>query len=106
VALHFARRIAVEDRKNRFKPYFTTKQQSVEKNNQARGIYADERVAWGRVFGLTFSSSKDDKMQSIADEEYKYALTGHHSQLYGGGYSVFRYDIDKNTLPNTGWVEG
>jgi len=84
--------------KNRFKPYFTTKQQSVEKNNQARGIYADEtgRVVasiWTHIF-----QQQGGQMQSIADEEYKYALTGHHSQLYGGGYSVFRYDIDKNTL--------
>ncbi|MBS1522293.1 MAG: hypothetical protein JST50_14935 [Bacteroidetes bacterium] len=86
--------------KNRFNPYFTTKQQSVETNNQARGIYADEngRVVanlWYHVF-----QQRGDKVQNVRDEQYKYALTKHHGTLYGGGYSLFSYDIDKNTLTN------
>ena len=86
--------------KNRFKPYFTIKQQSVESNNQARGIYADEngRVVanlWYHVF-----QQRGDKIQNARDEQYKYALTEHHGMLYGGGYSLFSYDLDKNTITN------
>jgi len=86
--------------KNHFKPYFTTRQQSVETNNQARGIYADEtgRVVanlWYHVF-----QQQGDKIQNARDEQYKYALTEHHGRLYGGGYSLFSYDLDKNTITN------
>jgi two-component sensor histidine kinase/ligand-binding sensor domain-containing protein len=86
--------------KNHFKPYFTTRQQSDETNNQARGIYADEN---GRVVANlwyhTFQQ-QGDKIQSARDEQYKYALTEHHGMLYGGGYSLFSYDLDKNTITN------
>ncbi len=86
--------------RNRFKPYFTTKQQSVETNNQARGIYADET---GRVVANlwyhTFQQ-QGGKVQSARDEQYKYALIKHHGSLYGGGYNLFRYDVNKNTLTN------
>lgn len=86
--------------KNRFRPYFTTKQQSVETNNQARGIYADQT---GRVVANlwyhTFQQ-QGDKIQSVRDEQYKYALAEHHGTLYGGGYGLFSYDVDKNTLTN------
>jgi len=86
--------------RNRFKPYFTTKQQSVETNNQARGIYADEKgrvVAnlWYHIF-----QQQGDKIQSARDEQYKYALAIHHGSLYGGGYNLFSYDVNKNTLTN------
>ncbi len=84
--------------KNRFKPYFTTKQQSVEKNNQARGIYADKtgRVV-ANIWKHTFEQ-RGDKMQYVADDEYKYALINHHSSLYCGGYNLYWYDDQKNTL--------
>lgn len=86
--------------KNRFKPYFTTKQQSVEKNNQARGIYADES---GRVVANIWTHTflqQGDKIQSVTDEQYqyKYALIDHHSSLYCGGYNLYEYDGRKNTL--------
>ncbi|MDO3626721.1 histidine kinase dimerization/phosphoacceptor domain -containing protein [Mucilaginibacter sp. BT774] len=84
--------------KNRFKPYFTTKQQSVEKNNQARGIYADEtgRVVaniWTHIF-----QQQGSRMQNATDDQYKYALINHHSSLYCGGYNLYGYDVKNNTL--------
>ena len=84
--------------KNRFKPYFTTKQQSVETNNQARGIYADEtgKVAaniWTHIF-----QQQGGRMQNVSGDQYKYALIHHHSSLYCGGYSLYQYDDRKNTL--------
>lgn len=84
--------------KNRFRPYFTSKQQTIEKNNQARGIYADETgkvVAniWTHVF-----QQQGGRMKNISDDQYKYALINHHSSLYCGGYNLYRYDVNKNTL--------
>jgi len=86
--------------KNKFKPYFTTRQQSTEKNNQARGIYADET---GRVVASIWTHTfqqQGDKIQSTTDGQYqyKYALTNHHSSLYTGGYNLFEYDGKKNSL--------
>ncbi len=84
--------------KNRFTQYFTSRQQSVEKNNQARGIYADET---GRVVANTWTHTfqqQDNKIRYISDDEYKYALINHHSSLYCGGYSLYRYDDKNNTL--------
>lgn len=86
--------------RNRFKPYFTTKQQSIETNNQARGIYVDEN---GRVVAnlwLHTFQQQGLKMQSVKDEQYKYALAEHHGALYGGGYNLFRYDVNRNVLTN------
>lgn len=91
--------------KNRFTQYFTSKQQSVETNSQARGIYADER---GRVVTNIWRHSfvqQDDKVWLVAediikgvDAEIKYAVTNHHATLYVGGNNLFRYDEKKNGL--------
>lgn len=84
--------------KNRFKPYFTTRQQSVEKNNQARGIYADETgKVVANIWTHTFQQ-QGSKMQYVTDDQYKYALTNHHSSLYCGGYSLYEFNDKKNTL--------
>ena len=84
--------------KNRFKQYFTTRQQSVEKNSQARGIYADETGRMlANIWTHTFSQ-RDSAIRNIGDEEIKYGLTYHQSALYTGGYDLFRYDEKKNTL--------
>jgi two-component sensor histidine kinase len=84
--------------KNRFRQYFTTKQQSVETNNQARGIYADgSGKVVANIWTHTFRQ-QGDKMQNVADEQYKYAIAGHQSSLYLGGYNLYRYDDKKNTL--------
>lgn len=84
--------------KNRFKPYFTTRQQSVEKNNQARGIYADETgKVVANIWTHTFQQ-QGSEMQYVTDDQYKYALTNHHSSLYCGGYSLYEYNDKKNTL--------
>lgn len=84
--------------KNRFRQYFTTKQQSVETNNQARGIYADNSgKVVANIWTHTFQQ-QGAKMQNVADEQYKYAITRHHSSLYLGGYHLYRYDDGKNTL--------
>ena len=92
--------------KNRFTQYFTVKQQSIETNSQARGIYADES---GRVIANIWRHTflqQNGKMQSIShdeinyavDDEIKYALIKHHSAMYCGGYNLFQYDGEKNTI--------
>lgn len=83
---------------NRFKQYFTAKQQSAEPNSQARGIYADEtgRVA-ANIWMHTFEQ-RGDKIQNLATGEIKYALINHHSTLYTGGFNLSRYDEQKNSL--------
>jgi|GEM_PF-511200 len=92
--------------KNRFTQYFTGKQQSIETNSQARGIYADES---GRVMANIWRHSflqQNGKMQSVShdeinhavDDEIKYALINHHSAMYCGGYNLFQYDEVKNKI--------
>lgn len=91
--------------KNRFTQYFTSKQQSVEPNSQARGIYADETgKVMANIWRHTFvqqngkvQNISDDK-NKIVDPEIKYALVNHHSSLYNGGYNLFKYDDEKNIL--------
>jgi len=92
--------------KNRFKQYFTARQQSIEKNSQTRGIYADGagKVA-SNVWMHTFLQ-QGDNMQSAGDYEIKYALVDHHSSLYAGGYSLFRYDEKKNALSKCPGADG
>ena len=88
--------------KNLFKQYFTAKQQTVETNSQARGIYADETgKVVANIWRHTFVQ-QNGKMQNIADDkiktfdpEIKYALIDHHSTLYCGGYGLFLYDEEK-----------
>jgi len=84
--------------KNRFRQYFTTKQQSVETNNQARGIYADESgkviaSIWTHIF-----QQRGGKTLAATDGQYKYAVVNHHGSLYCGGYNLSIYDDKKNTL--------
>lgn len=84
--------------KNRFNPYFTRKQQSIENNNQARGIYADENGGVvANIWRHTFQQ-QGDKMQSVANSQYNYALVRHHGALYVGGYNLFSYDVNKNSI--------
>lgn len=88
----------IKTEKNRFKQYFTTKQQQIETNNQARGIYADET---GRVMANIWMhtfSQQGNKMQYIGDYEYKYAFIKHHDALYCGGYNLYQYDEVKNKI--------
>ena len=84
--------------KNRFKQYFTGKQQDVQPNSQARGIYAGERdKVVANIWTHTFMQ-QDRKIQYIADEEIKYAITKHNSTMYCGGYNLFQYDEAKNKI--------
>ncbi|MDE3211943.1 MAG: hypothetical protein KGM98_01815, partial [Bacteroidota bacterium] len=90
-------RLKIEE--NRFRPYFTTKQQSVETNNQARGIYADSSRVVANIWRHIFQQ-RGHKMQYVANEQYNYALVKHNGSLYVGGYDLFSYDVDKNSVKN------
>lgn len=84
--------------KNRFEQYFTIKQQNVQPNSQARGIYADEKGnVLANIWTHTFMQ-QNGKTQYTTDDEIKYALIKHHSALYCGGYNLFSYDEEKNKL--------
>ncbi|MCF0073048.1 ATP-binding protein [Dyadobacter sp. CY261] len=85
-------------KKNRFKPYFSTSQQSDEPNGQARGIYADSSgkvVAniWAHTFrqegGLT---------QAIKNPYINYGLGRHNGSIYTGGAGLARYDEARNRM--------
>jgi len=90
--------LQVKTKKNRFSQYFTSKQQSVQPNSQARGIYADETgKTIANIWTHTFLK-KDGKTQYITDYEIKYALIKHHSAIYCGGYNLFQYNEEKNTI--------
>lgn len=87
-------------RKNRFKPYFSTSQQTVQANSQARGIYADPT---GKVAANIWTHSflqQGYKTQAFAHEFINYALVKHQSALYTGSYSLSKYD-DKTNRINT-----
>lgn len=92
--------------KNRFEQFFTSRQQSVQPNSQARGIYADET---GKVVANIWTHTflqKDGRIKYVADEEIKYALIKHRSALYCGGYNLFYYDEDKNHVQKSAGGEG
>jgi ligand-binding sensor domain-containing protein len=84
--------------KNHFKQYFTNKQQTIQPNSQARGIYADDTGnVLANIWTHTFLQ-QENKIQYIADEEIKYALIKHHAALYCGGYNLFQYYEGKNKI--------
>jgi len=91
--------------KNSFKQYFTSKQQYIESNSQARGIYADDS---GKVVANIWRHSflqRNGNMQNIPGDEIKYnepeikyALIDHYSGKYCGGYNLFYYNEKENKL--------
>jgi two-component sensor histidine kinase/ligand-binding sensor domain-containing protein len=79
-------------KKNRFKPYFTTSQQSIEPNSQARGIAAGpEGRVTANIWTHTFSRQAGHT-QAIRHDAIQYALVRHGSALYSGSYELSRYD--------------
>ncbi|GAB3933116.1 hypothetical protein GCM10028804_48610 [Larkinella terrae] len=86
--------------KNRFEPYFSSSQQSIQANSQARGIYADKTgQVVANIWSHTFRQQNGNKQAvTEATEQIKYAVANHQSALYVGGFSLFRYDETKNTL--------
>ncbi|MCE7063215.1 histidine kinase dimerization/phosphoacceptor domain -containing protein [Dyadobacter sp. CY343] len=85
-------------KKNRFQHYFSTSQQSIEPNSQARGIYADRtRNVAANIWAHTFLQS-GGKVQAIRNQFINYALVKHQSALYSGGYALSRYDDAENKV--------
>nr|WP_295925996.1 histidine kinase dimerization/phosphoacceptor domain -containing protein [uncultured Dyadobacter sp.] len=85
-------------KKNRFKPYFSNSQQSVEPNSQARGIYADRHgTVTANIWAHTFRQEKG-QIQAKRNDFINYALVRHGSALYTGGYALRLYDEVKNTV--------
>ena len=85
-------------KKNRFKPYFSGSQQSIQLNTQARGIYADKD---GKVFSNIWThtfSQQGAQIQAARHDAINYALVRHRSALYTGGYVLSRYDDIKNKV--------
>ncbi|RRA98777.1 histidine kinase dimerization/phosphoacceptor domain -containing protein [Larkinella rosea] len=93
--------------KNRFEPYFSTNQQTLQPNSQARGIYADET---GQVIANIWSHTfrqQNGQLQAVteATQQIKYAVVKHRSALYIGGFGLYRYDGATNTItPYSGGV--
>ena len=91
--------LQVKAEKNRFQHYFTSDQQSIEPNSQARGIYANETgTLMANIWSYIFAQ-RDLKIQNAGGgEEIKYAIVNHHSSLYVGGFNLFHYDEEKNVI--------
>ncbi|MEO8149973.1 MAG: histidine kinase dimerization/phosphoacceptor domain -containing protein [Bacteroidia bacterium] len=90
--------LQVKIEKNCFRHFFTTQQQSIEKNNQARGIFAEDSGKvlaniWTSIFAQT-----ENKTNAVTTAEIKYALIKHKNEFYCGGFSLYRYDIKQNSL--------
>ncbi|MHA4740483.1 histidine kinase dimerization/phosphoacceptor domain -containing protein [Dyadobacter sp. MSC1_007] len=83
-------------KKNRFKPYFSTNQQKIEPNGQARGIYAGrDGTVLANIWGHTFRQ-KAIQMQAKRHDAINYALVRHNRKFYTGGYVLSVYDELKN----------
>ena len=91
--------IQLKIEKNRFKQYFTSKQQTIQANSQARGIYADNngKVA-ANIWWHTFLQ-QDASLQYVLNEnEIKYSLVKHNGSLYSGGFNLYGYNEKENRL--------
>ncbi|GGM95765.1 hypothetical protein GCM10010967_31550 [Dyadobacter beijingensis] len=85
-------------KKNRFRHYFSTTQQSTQANGQARGIYADARGdVVANIWTHTFSRPRE-RMQAINNPYINYGLIRHKNDIYTGGVGFSRYDMAKNTM--------
>jgi len=83
-------------KKNRFKTYFSTSQQSAEPNAQARGIYAG---ADGKVFANVWMHTfrqKGDYIRFVSHGFINYGLARHNGTIYTGGFGLSRYDEIQN----------
>lgn len=90
-------------RKNKFVPYFSTNQQSVEPNSQARGIYADSTGKVVANIWIHTFSQQGGRTHYVKHTLNNYALVDHNKVLYSGGFDLFRYDEVKNRMiPNPG----
>lgn len=79
-------------KKNRFKPYFSTSQQALEPNGQARGIFADARGnVIANVWGHTFIQ-QGVRIQVFSHHFINYGLAWHGGALYTGGFALSRYN--------------
>lgn len=79
-------------KKNRFKPYFSTSQQSLEPNGQARGILAD---AGGNVVANVWAHTfiqQGGRTQGFSHNFINYGLAWHGGTLYTGGFALSRYN--------------
>jgi two-component sensor histidine kinase len=80
-------------RKNRFKPYFSTSQQAMEPNGQARGILADgQGNVVANVWGHTFMQ-EGARLRGFSHSFINYGLAWHGGALYTGGFALSRYNI-------------
>ncbi|MGX5853925.1 histidine kinase dimerization/phosphoacceptor domain -containing protein [Dyadobacter jiangsuensis] len=79
-------------KKNRFKPYFSTSQQAMERNGQARGILADGRGnVVANVWGHTFLQ-EGERVQGFSHNFINYGLAWHGGALYTGGFALSRFN--------------
>ncbi|OQP44225.1 hypothetical protein A4H97_33260 [Niastella yeongjuensis] len=94
---HGALQLKIE--RNRFKQYFTSRQQSIQRNSQARGIYADNtgRVA-ANIWQHTFLQQQGNMQYVLNENEIKYAIVKHDAKLYSGGYNLYSYNEKNNSL--------
>lgn len=79
-------------KRNRFRPYFSTNQQLLEPNGQARGILADvQGQVVANVWGHTFIQ-QGERIRGIRHNFINYGLAWHSSGLYTGGLALSRYN--------------
>ncbi len=91
--------LQVKAEKNRFQQYFTNEQQSVETNSQARGIYSDKQgTVIANIWTHIFMQQGIQMKSAGGGDEIKYALVHHNSSLYVGGFNLFRYDENNNSI--------
>lgn len=79
-------------KKNRFKPYFSTSQQAMEPNGQARGILADgQGNVIANVWGHTFIQNAEG-IRGFSHNFINYGLAWHGGALYTGGFVLSKFN--------------
>ena len=89
--------IKIKQEENRFSHYFTKEQLRDSSENQARGIYADERGTvyagiWNKLF---YNSNGQTKSSQIGPDNIIYGLCRVMNKLYVGEANIFELGPDK-----------
>jgi len=86
-------------RRNRFTHYFTKKQQRVENNNQARGIWADSQGnVYANIWNRIFYQQSNGKQVNAFCNGINYALFKHAEKLYLTNLLLQEYRPATNSL--------
>ncbi len=97
--------IELKQEKRYFHTYFTTEQQNIEQDNQAREIYSnDSGKVYANIWDQLFISD-GHRIALPKYGNYGYAILNYKKNLYIGSSDLFKYDEGKNELKKLEFTE-